>query len=118
MKEIQTKGEWALLFFNGKYSHSALKTAKANDFRVQHVHGGSIHSIDAPANLVATAQTIVDKFAQGCLYTRVDGLEIDGEFILMELEALEPHLFLMQNDNAMEMYYQGLLSFLEKKNKN
>jgi hypothetical protein len=28
------------------------------------------------------------------LYARVDGVEVGGEFVLMELEVVEPHLFL------------------------
>lgn len=28
------------------------------------------------------------------LYARVDGLDVDGEFVLMELELIEPVLFL------------------------
>jgi glutathione synthase/RimK-type ligase-like ATP-grasp enzyme len=36
------EGEWSYLFFNGRFSHAALKVPKNGDFRVQSVHGGSV----------------------------------------------------------------------------
>jgi len=114
LQEIQTQGEWSLIYFNGKYSHSVLKTAKSDDFRVQDNFGGNAHNLEAPSYLLEAAQNIVDKFAKGCLYARVDGLDINQEFVLMELEIIEPQLFLTENKNAMEMYYQGLLEIIEK----
>src|SRR5262249_12250351 len=39
--EVQTRGEWSLMFFGGKYSHAVLKQPKAGDFRVQEEYGGS-----------------------------------------------------------------------------
>lgn len=108
VKQI-SEGEWSLLFFGGKYSHSLLKTPKDQDFRVQHYLGGKIHYTEANENLRAQAQKIVDVFAQNELYARVDGVLIDDVFHLMELEMIEPYLFLDGNENHMENYYQALI---------
>jgi glutathione synthase/RimK-type ligase-like ATP-grasp enzyme len=107
MKEIQTQGEWSFIFFNGRYSHCVLKTAKAGDFRVQHYLGGTIHSLEAPPHLLSQAKKVVENFATGCLYARVDGLEIKGELWLMELELLEPFLFLFTHPEALENYFEA-----------
>ena len=115
LKEVQTKGEWSLLFFNGKYSHSILKTPKSSDFRVQLSYGGTVHKLEAPVSLVETAQRIVDGFGKGCLYVRVDGLEVDGELVLMEFEAIEPYLFLLQSESGVELYFEALVGCLEGK---
>jgi glutathione synthase/RimK-type ligase-like ATP-grasp enzyme len=112
LAEIETKGEWSFLFFNGKYSHTVLKTAKPGDFRVQHFFGGTIHTPVAPAGMQETAQQIVDKFASDCLYARVDGVELDGRLVLMELELIEPFLFLATSEGATERYYEALLAQL------
>lgn len=112
LKEIQTQGEWSLMFFNGVYSHSIMKIPKENDFKVQ---GGSRKKVEASKEVVETARNIVDNFAKGCLYTRVDGLKIDGKFVLMELELIEPHLFLNESENGFELYHQGLVHFLNSK---
>ena len=113
VKEIQSKGEWSFLFFNGEYSHTVLKAVKPGDFRVQHFFGGTIHTPEPPAALLETAHNIVDAFAQDCLYARVDGVEIEGELYLMELELIEPFLFMATSEGALERYYQAVAEHLQ-----
>ncbi len=106
--EIPEKGEWSLVFFNEKLSHTILKTAKKGEFRVQHFFGGSIHSIHASLPTQQAATAIVQQFAQNCLYARVDGVEINGKFHLVELELIEPLLFMFTDPNAFDSYYAAL----------
>ncbi|MFD2513723.1 RimK family alpha-L-glutamate ligase [Pontibacter locisalis] len=113
VEEIKTNGEWSFLFFNGRYSHTVLKTAKPGDFRVQHFFGGTIHTPEAPAALLEAAHNIVDSFAEDCLYARVDGVEINGELYLMELELIEPFLFMTMSEGALERYYEAVVEHLE-----
>ncbi|AKQ44638.1 hypothetical protein TH63_01760 [Rufibacter radiotolerans] len=112
MPQIQEEGEWSFLFFNGHYSHCLLKSAKAGDFRVQHFFGGTIHPQEAPAHLLPQAQKLVDQFAKGCLYARVDGVAVGQELQLMELELIEPFLFLHTNPEGLENYYRALMEML------
>ncbi|MBB6610983.1 hypothetical protein H7F15_08040 [Pontibacter sp. Tf4] len=114
LEEIKTHGEWSFLFFNGNYSHTVLKTAKPGDFRVQHFFGGTIHTPTPPPVLQATAQHIVDKFAKDCLYARVDGVVLNNHLVLMELELIEPFLFLGTSEGSLERYYQALLAQLQR----
>jgi glutathione synthase/RimK-type ligase-like ATP-grasp enzyme len=93
MPEVQSDGEWSLLFFDKKYSHAALKRPKAGDFRVQWEHGGSTVTAAAPPKLIVQAQTVVDQVESELLYARVDGIVRDDQFFLMELELIEPFLF-------------------------
>jgi len=50
--EITTTGEWSLLFFAGKFSHTGLKRPQAGDFRVQSDFGGTSHLHTPPSELV------------------------------------------------------------------
>lgn len=111
MDEIH-QGEWSLLFFNGKYSHSVLKVPKSGDFRVQHHLGGTTQQLKAPAHLVKQASKYVERFAQGTLYTRVDAVESNGQLVLMELELIEPYLFSYADSNALENYYHALTEII------
>lgn len=113
MKEVQ-EGECSYIFFNGKYSHSILKKPKAGDFRVQQIYGGTIETLLPSLTEQALAQSYVDTFAKNALYARVDGLMVNGRFMLMELELIEPFLYLSYGDNAIENYYQALVAQLEK----
>lgn len=108
LKEIEEHGEWSFLFFNGKFSHAILKKAKEGDFRVQASFGGTVNAKNAPVDYLHSAQLYVNQFAKGCLYARVDGTIIDGEFYLMELELIEPFLFLAEHQDSLANYHQAL----------
>jgi len=112
MPEIQTEGEWSMVYFNGIYSHCVLKVAKSGDFRVQHFFGGEIRPVFPPASLLDYGQKLVQQFAPGCLYARVDGLVSKGAFKLMELELIEPLLYLQENNALYENYYQALTKLI------
>lgn len=103
-------GEWSLLFFGGKYSHSLLKTPQEQDFRVQHYLGGKVSYREAGEALVKQAAEFVSAFAPDTLYARVDGVMIGDTFHLMELELIEPYLFLDNQPERLENYYRALKS--------
>lgn len=108
VEEIKN-GEWSFLFFNGQYSHCSLKTPKKDDFRVQHYHGGSI-SYPTPDPLhIEQAGAYLKTLPQSTLYARVDGVLINNSFTLMELELIEPYLFLNGDRNLLENYYRALM---------
>jgi glutathione synthase/RimK-type ligase-like ATP-grasp enzyme len=105
-------GEWSFLFFNGKYSHSSLKTPKKGDFRVQHYHGGNI-SYPVPNTLhIEQAAAYVNSLPQHVLYARVDGVIRNNNFELMEIELIEPYLFLNADEKLLENYYQALIALI------
>ena len=108
LPEIQAPGEWSLLYFGGEFSHSVLKTPKSGDFRVQLYFGAGTENRPAPPALRATADRLVAQFAPGCLYARVDGVEVGGELLLMELELIEPMLFLAYDAAAAGRYEAAL----------
>ena len=114
--EVERVGEYSLLFFNGKYSHAVLKTPASKDFRVQHYFGGTIKSVSPSAAMLSSCQKLIDKFASESLYARVDGVEIAGTFHLMELEMIEPYLFLGLSGQALSNYKQAIKERLEKFN--
>lgn len=95
--EIEREGEWSLVFFGGAYSHSVLKRPRAGDFRVQSEHGGSLKPAEPPDSVITAAERAIGAIPFGGeppLYARVDGCIVDGRLVLMELEVLEPELFL------------------------
>ena len=97
LPEIASAGEWSVMFFDGVYSHAVLKRPRTGDFRVQQEHGGGMEHRDPPAHLRAAAQRCMDALVAlghgDCLYARVDGVEVQDQFRLMEMELIEPQLF-------------------------
>jgi glutathione synthase/RimK-type ligase-like ATP-grasp enzyme len=100
VKEIGTRGEWSLVFFAGHYSHSAIKRPAAGDFRVQEELGGHSTPAIPPDDVIDAARHILSLSPSPLLYARVDGVERDGHFMLMELEINEPYLFLAFSGDA------------------
>lgn len=111
MKEI-LQGERSFLFFHGEYSHCILKVPKNGDFRVQTSHGGYVKLVNPEMKYIKKATEYILKFAKGSLYARVDGLIKDDEFYLMELEVIEPYLFLNMSPGSYDKYYNGLVKLI------
>lgn len=108
ISEVAEVGEYSLLFFNGKFSHAVLKTPAKSDFRVQHYYGGTIQVIEPKPEMLESCQKLMETYAPNTLYGRVDGVEINGVFHLMELELIEPYLFLALSDRAIPNYKAAL----------
>jgi glutathione synthase/RimK-type ligase-like ATP-grasp enzyme len=106
--EIASDGEWSLLYFEGAYSHAVLKRPVTGDYRVQEQHGGSItqatpteHMLSAAGKVLATVAALGH---QQPAYARVDGVVVGGRFLLMELEVIEPSLYLVRRPDAAERF--------------
>jgi hypothetical protein len=91
--EIVTQGEWSLVFFSGEYSHAVLKRPAEGDFRVQEELGGHALACDPPSTVIEQARSILARVPSTLLYARVDGVERNGRFVLMEVEINEPFLY-------------------------
>ena len=96
--EVRDPGEWSLVFLGGRFSHAVLKRPAAGDYRVQWEFGGSADARTPPRELIVDAERVVAAVPGGelgePLYARVDGVVRAGKLVLMELELIEPHLFL------------------------
>jgi hypothetical protein len=100
VEEIGRRGEWSFVFFGGSYSHAVLKVAAEGDFRVQHEFGGDVR-VESPArSLVDAAEKVARWIPRPWAYARVDGVEVEGRLMLMELELIEPFLFLSSDPAA------------------
>ena len=95
LKQVRGEGEWSLVFIGGEFSHAFRKRARGEEFRVQDEHGGENTPAAAPrgAALDTARQLLAHVSAMPLAYARVDGVMRDGQFILMELELLEPRLY-------------------------
>lgn len=108
--EIETQGEISFIYLDGVYSHAVLKRPAVGDFRVQKDFGGSAEAIVPSAALVEQAQAIAAaiKYVDDSLYCRIDAVEKDGQLILMEVELIEPELFLGLAEGAAERFAKAI----------
>ena len=107
-EEIPRDGELSFIFIDGAFSHAAIKRASGGEFRVQTEHGGSVATIAGAPRLIEQAGRVLAALPELPLYARVDGIDRDGTFVLMELELIEPNLFLELSDGAADRFAAAL----------
>jgi hypothetical protein len=107
---IRTAGEHSLIFFDGEFSHAVLKQPAAGDFRVQNEYGGSMTLVPAAEWIVEQAAGALAMAPDQCLYARVDVVVMDRAVIVMELELIEPLLFLALHPAAPTRFAQAIAS--------
>lgn len=114
LEEVIADGEWSFLYFRREgrlaFSHAVLKKPASGDFRVQAELGGQTSAEMPPPALLAQIEDLVGKASQVApgelLYARVDGVVSQGQhapagkFLLMELELIEPFVFLETGNGA------------------
>lgn len=112
LREIEQEGEWSFCFFGGAFSHAVVKRPKPGDFRVQADLGGRSQLAAPPAGLVEQAAAALAAAPAGTLYARVDGCVLGGTLHLMELELLEPGLFLALAPGAPDRFARAVVAAL------
>ena len=113
IKEIH-QGECSYFFFNGEYKYAIRKTPKDGDFRVQEEYGGIITVHEPGEQELKEAKKTVDAVEEfKPLYLRVDAvLTEQGQWKLMELEAIEPSMFFRVVFNSAEDFAKAMLERL------
>jgi glutathione synthase/RimK-type ligase-like ATP-grasp enzyme len=114
LDEVPRDGEYSFTFIDGIYSHSTLKRATAGEFRVQTEHGGTAEPVVAPPTLIREAARAIDVLPERPLYARVDGVVREHAFLLMELELIEPNLFLEFGSGAADRMAKAIVRRIER----
>ncbi len=119
-RAILGEGEYSLFYFNGAFSHAILKTPKAGDFRVQEEHGGVIRAVKASRALRDAGAATLKAVGDAPLYARADFVRSNAKananaagargdaYWLMELELIEPALYLRMDAGAPTRFARAL----------
>ncbi len=95
VESIAAQGEVSLIYFGGAFSHAIRKQPAAGDYRVQDMYGGTNHPYQPAADEVALASRALSATPAPTTYARVDMVRLQGgRPAVMELELIEPELFL------------------------
>jgi len=115
VRSVTDYGEISLIFFAGQYSHSVLKKPKAGDFRVQEEHGGHIQAIVPEASVIEFACRALQAVPGETLYARVDIVFLlDGEPAVMEVELIEPSLYLSFDQESPARFADAIETLLAR----
>jgi glutathione synthase/RimK-type ligase-like ATP-grasp enzyme len=92
--EVESQGEVSLVYVDGDFSHAVRKRPADGDFRVQGDFGGTVQGVAPSVAARGFGDTVLAAVSQPWVYARVDLVETDRGPVLMELELIEPDLFL------------------------
>jgi len=115
IEEISRTGEFSLMLFDGEYSHSVVKRPKSGDFRVQPHLGGVTLPSKAPPGAERLAKQALAAAPAKATYARVDIVPDDeGTLRIMELELIEPALFLDHAPDSGAAFTRSILNLVQK----
>lgn len=110
-EQVVTRGEVALMLFNGKFSHAVLKKAKEGDFRVQDDFGGTVVPFAPDSEQIEWAEHVVASCHPMPVYARVDAIwDNTNNLALAELELIEPELWFRNHPDATEKMADAVLA--------
>jgi glutathione synthase/RimK-type ligase-like ATP-grasp enzyme len=113
LERIEEDGEISVLWIDGAVTHAVRKRPQSGDFRVQARFGGQEERIEVDDALTAAADAAL-AHAEGCRYARVDLVpDGDGGRLLIELELVEPSLFLRHAPEAAERLADAIARHLD-----
>ena len=111
--DIALTGEDSLMVFDGRYSHAVRKVPKPGDFRVQDDHGGTVYKYRPTDEQIALSERAAAVCQPVPVYGRVDMVRDNvGRLAVMELELIEPELWLRFHPPAAERFAECLIAFL------
>ena len=106
------RGELAGVFFDGAFSHALLRVPAPGEFRVNSQYGGSLSACAPAPEVVDEMAAVLALVPTLPLYARIDGVVVDGRFVLMEVEVNEPGLGLDLVPGAADRFADALIGHL------
>ena len=115
VSSVSTSGEVSIIYFDGEFSHAIRKLPKEGEYRVQDHHGGTVHPHDPAKEEYDVCSAALDAVPKATMYARVDLVAYNGSPAIMELELIEPALFLSSSSDGTKRFVEKLCKALESK---
>jgi glutathione synthase/RimK-type ligase-like ATP-grasp enzyme len=110
---LEAEGEHSLIYIDGELSHAVRKRPASGDFRVQSIWGGTFEPASPSAAAIEIGDQVLTHLDEAPLYARVDLVSgLDQNLCLIELELIEPNLYLSTNPTAAKRLANAVLAIL------
>ena len=113
-ESVLAAGEVSLVFFDGEYSHAVRKVPASGEYRIHEHHGGTVQSYTPTETELAVSRRALATAPAATSYGRVDLVELEQGPAVMELELIEPELFLPYAPGATARYARTLIALLQQ----
>lgn len=100
-------GELSMVYFDGVFSHAIRKRPPAGEFRSNSRYGPTRNAETPPAIAVEQGAACLHALPELPLYARVDGVLRNGQLIVIEVEVLEPALFMEFDPPSAERFAEA-----------
>lgn len=110
VESIGRDGEVSLIRLGDAWSHAVRKIPAAGGFLVHERHGGRLEDHTPSIREIAVADAALARSPAPVHAARVDLVRLDGEPVVMELELIEPELFLRRAPDAADRLAAALLA--------
>lgn len=115
VEAIREEGEYSLFWIGDGFSHAIRKVPAQGDFRVQEEHGARIDPAVPGPELRAAAEGALGRVSPAPLYARADFVRgADGRWLLMELELIEPSLYLRMDEAAPRRFAEAFDTWVRR----
>lgn len=113
MPHIVEHGEVTVVAFAGEPTHALVKRAREGEFRVQSEHGGTLHAHTASEDELALTRAAMAVHGPVPTYGRLDLVrDASGDARIMELEVIEPELWLRLHPPAAHRFAAQIVAAL------
>lgn len=106
------EGELSLAYFDGVFSHALRKRPPPGEFRSNSRFNPTRTAETPPSEVTAQGAACLASLPTMPLYARVDGVVRDGTLIVIEVEVLEPALFMDFEPASAERFAEATLKRL------
>jgi len=111
--EIRTVGEASLVFLGDTFSHAAIKRASQGSILIHAEHGGTTAPFEPTAEQLQVARDVLQLLPEPAHYARVDLVPTAAGAVLMEVELIEPELFVLHGQGAPRRFADFLAAQLD-----
>lgn len=108
------EGELSLVYFDGVFSHALRKRPPPGEFRSNSRYKPTRTAETPPAAVTAQGAACLAALPDRPLYARVDGVVRDGTLIVIEVEVLEPALFMEFDPPSAERFAAATMRRLQQ----
>lgn len=113
LPSLEAEGELSLIYIERNFTHAVRKRPAKGDFRVQSIWGGTFEPATPDPLHREIATRALAQLSEPPLYARVDLVTApDGSPYLIELELIEPNLYMETHPLAAEILAEAVLKIL------
>ena len=114
MPKVVSEGEFSLFFFNSLFSHATLRIPAPSEFRSQEERGAEVRTVVPEDRLLLRGKQAMAALSTSPLYARIDFVRnAAGDFDVMELELIEPSLYLRMDPDAPARFARAIVTWFE-----